>query len=352
MTPLRLALSGAGTIGRTHIDRISRLPGVQLAGIADPSPAAAALAQDLGVAWCATPEELLERQKPHGVIVATPNTAHVPVALACMARGAAVLVEKPVADSVAEAHALVQAQQRLGVPVLVGHHRRHNPILQRARALIAQGRLGRVVAATALAAFLKPDAYFDLAWRREPGGGPILINLIHDIDMLRFLLGEVQEVQAMNSHAARGFAVEDTAAAVLRFAGGALATVIVSDAAASPWCWDLCAGEQGQYPRQDVTSLQVMGSLGSLSLPDLAVWDYRGARHWHAELTREESRVHQADPYTRQIEHFCAVIRGEAQPLCDALDGLRTLEATLAVHAAAVSGAPVRLSAGPAEGAP
>jgi len=249
-----------------------------------------------------------------------------------------------VADTVAEARKLADAVARTGVPVLVGHHRRHNPINQRARALIADGKLGRIVSATALATFLKPDPYFDLAWRRQAGGGPILINLIHDIDMLRFLLGEVTQVQAMDSHAVRGFEVEDTAAAVLRFASGALATVIVSDATTSPWCWDMCAGEQGQYPRQDVASHQIMGTHGSLSLPDLGLWQYRGERSWHAELSHEETRVHVADPYTRQLEHFADVIAGQAEPLCSALDGLRTLAATLAVHDAAVGGQTIALN--------
>ena len=203
--------------------------------------------------------------------------------------------------------------------------------------------LGRPVAANVLAAWLKPDPYFNAAWRREKGGGPVLINLIHDIDMLRFLLGEVTEVQAMDSHGVRGFEVEDTAAAVLRFASGALAAVIVSDATTSPWCWDMCAGEQGQYPRQDVISHQNLGTHGSLSLPDLGLWHYRGERSWHAELSHEVTRVHEADPYTRQLEHFAAVIAGQAEPLCSAVDGLRTLAATLAVHDAAVSGQSVRL---------
>ncbi len=343
MPTTRLALIGAGTIGKTHIDRIQRHPGLELAGIADPTPAGQALADSLNVPWAAEPEALLDQVRPQGAIVATPNVAHVPVALECLARGIPALVEKPVADTVAEARALADAVARTGVPVLVGHHRRHNPVNQRARALIEGGQLGRIVSATALATFLKPDPYFDAVWRRQTGGGPILINLIHDIDMLRFLLGEVTEVQAMDSHVVRGFEVEDTAAAVLRFDSGALATVIVSDAATSPWCWDMCAGEQGQYPRQDVASHQIMGTHGSLSLPDLGLWQYRGQRGWHDELSHEETRVHAADPYTRQLEHFAAVIAGQAQPLCSALDGLRTLAATLAVHDAAVSGQAVRL---------
>jgi predicted dehydrogenase len=343
MSTTRLALIGAGIIGKTHIDRIQRHPDLTLAGIADPTPAGKALADTLGVPWAAEPATLLDQVRPQGAIVATPNVAHVPVALECLARGIPALVEKPVADTVVQARQLVDAVAQTGVPVLVGHHRRHNPINQRARALIADGQLGRIVSATALATFLKPDPYFDVAWRRQAGGGPILINLIHDIDMLRFLLGEVTEVRAMDSRSVRGFEVEDTAAAVLRFASGALATVIVSDATTSPWCWDMCAGEQGQYPRQDVVSHQILGTHGSLSLPDLGLWQYRGERSWHAELTHEEARVHAADPYTRQLEHFAAVIAGQAEPLCSALDGLRTLAATLAVHDAAVGGQGIRL---------
>lgn len=343
MPTTQLVLFGAGAIGKTHIDRIQHHPDLTLAGIADPTPAGKTLAQSLGVAWAAEPAALLDQVKPQGAIVATPNATHVPVALACLERGIPALVEKPVADTVTEARALAEAVARTGTHVLVGHHRRHNPIIQRARALVANGQLGHIVSATALASFLKPDPYFDVAWRRQAGGGPILINLIHDIDMLRFLLGEITEVQAMDSHAVRNFEVEDTAAAVLRFASGALATVIVSDAASSPWCWDMCAGEQNQYPRQDVISHQIMGTHGSLSLPDLGLWQYRGERSWHAELSHEESRVHVADPYTRQLEHFAAVIAGQADPICSALDGMRTLAATLAVHDAAASGQPIQL---------
>ena len=338
MQPVRLLLIGAGVIGRTHIDRIGRDPHLALAGIAEPSAAGKALAEQLGVPWAASHLELLDRTQAQGAIVATPNASHVGMAIDCLERGVAALVEKPVADTVAEALALVQAQQRTGVPVLVGHHRRHNPINSRARSILQDGRLGRVVTANVMCTVLKPDAYFDAAWRRQPGGGPVLINLIHEIDMLRFLCGEITEVQALSSNAVRGFAVEDTAAAVLRFASGALGTVVLSDAAASPWCWDFCAAEQDQYPRQDVQSHFIAGTHGSLSLPDLALWNYRGERSWHAEMTLEKTFVHKADAYSRQLQHFAAVIEGRETPLCSALDGLRTLQATLAVAEAARSG--------------
>lgn len=343
MPTTQIAVIGAGVIGRTHIDRISRLEGIGLAAIADPTDAGRALANSLGVPWFADHMQMLDNVKPQGVVVATPNECHVPMALDCLARGIAALVEKPIADTVVEAQALVDAQTSTGVPILVGHHRRHNPINRRARELIDAGRLGRVVSANVMSTVFKPDAYFDMAWRRKKGGGPVLINLIHEIDMLRFLLGEIDSVQAISSNGVRGFEVEDTAAAVLRFDSDALGTLVLSDTTSSPWCWDFCAAEQDQYPRQEVQSHFIAGTHGSLSLPDLAFWSYRGERNWHAEMTREQSMVHKLDPYALQLQHFKAVIAAREAPLCSALDGLRTLQATLAVTDAAQTGKSVSL---------
>ncbi len=339
----RLALFGAGAIGRTHIDRIQRNPLLALAGIADPSDAARDLAGTLGVPWFADHRSLLDATRPQGAVVATPNPLHVPMALDCLERGVAALVEKPVTDALDAGLALVAAQHRTGVPVLVGQHRRYNPINRRARALVQDGALGRVVTANVMSTILKPDPYFDVAWRREPGGGPILINLIHEIDQLRFIVGDITSVQAMKSHAVRGFAVEDTAAVTVGFANGALGTLVLSDTVTSPWCWDFCAGEQEQYPRQSVQSHFIGGTHGSLSLPDLALWTYRGERSWHAEMTREQTSLHRVDPYTAQLEHFAAVIAGTESPVCDALDGLKTLQATLAVGQAAAAGTRIEL---------
>ena len=340
-----IAVIGAGAIGRTHIDRVLRGHNLALTAIVDPAEAGRAIARRLGLAWFAEVDQLLEQARPAGALIATPNATHVPIALACLDRQVPVLIEKPVAATVGEARRLVEAVDRTGVPVLVGHHRRHNPILARARSLIAGGRLGRLVAVHSMCAFLKPDSYFEAAWRREPGGGPVLINLIHDIDLLRFLAGEIVAVQAIASQAVRDFAVEDSAVAVLRFANGALGSVLVSDTAASPWSWDLGAGESDHYPRQSAPSHFFCGTAGSLSLPDLSLWRYAGPRGWHDELTRDQTVVHRADPYERQLQHFRALIEGEAtRPLCSALDGLRTLEVTQAVLAAAHSGGTVGLS--------
>ena len=343
MSKTQIALFGAGTIGRTHIDRMVRSDNLQLAGIADPTDAGKALAQHLNVPWFADHITLLEATRPQGAVVSTPNALHIAQALDCLERGVPALVEKPVADTVAEAQVLVDAQARTGVPVLVGHHRRYNPINRRARDIVQSGGLGQVVAAHVMALFLKPDSYFELDWRRSKGGGPILINLIHEIDMLRFLCGEMISVQAMGSNAVRGFEVEDSAAAVLRFESGAVGTLLLSDTATSAWHWDMSSGEQDQYPRQATQSHYIAGTHGSLSLPDLAYWSYKGVRSWHAEISKEQTAVHKADPYAAQLQHFAAVIAGTETPMCSALDGLRTLQATLAVSEAAATGRAVTL---------
>ena len=331
---LTLGIAGAGLIGRAHIERMRRSAECRLAAIADPGPEAAAYAGSLGVAHYADLDAMLSGERLDGVIVATPNAAHAPNALSCIARELPVLIEKPLAESLANAERIVEAAERANVPVLVGHHRRHNPILQQARDIVRRGEIGRIATVAALAAFLKPDPYFDTAWRREPGGGPVLINLIHLIDDLRFLLGEIAEIKAIGSNAIRGFPVEDSAAAVLRFESGALGTIALSDAAAAPWSWELTAGENPAYPQQPEDCYLIAGTAGSLAVPSLRRWRYKGTASWTAPLTAERTERPLADPLARQRAHFCAVIRGEAEPIIDGRDAFRTLAATLAIREA------------------
>ncbi|VTU27309.1 Gfo/Idh/MocA family protein [Variovorax sp. RA8] len=340
-TRMPVAVIGAGAIGRMHVERLLGHPEVAPAAIADPTPAARDYAAGIGVPWFADHRELLDRTRPGAVIVATPNSTHAEVGIACIERRLPVLMEKPVADTVAQGQRLCDAAAAAGVPLLVGHQRRHNPILRHARKLLADGIVGKPVSVTAMATWLKPDSYFELAWRRQAGGGPVLINLIHDIDLLRFLIGEVDSVQAMASNAVRGYEVEDTAAVLMRFACGALATLAVSDAAVAPWNWDLAAGEAAHYAQLDVNSHYISGTEGSLALPRLEVWRYAGTRGWHEPLTCSRTPVHRGDPYVEQLRHLRAVAEGREAPVCSGADGLRTLQAALAVQEAVRSQRPV-----------
>jgi predicted dehydrogenase len=259
------------------------------------------------------------------VILATPNALHVDGGLACIARGLPVLIEKPLAVDVAGARRLVEAAASAGVHLLVGHHRRHNPIIATAKEIIESGAIGRVVSVQGMFWLRKPDDYFEVAWRREPGAGPVLLNLIHDIDLLRYLVGEIRSVQAVASNSVRGNAVEDAAAMVFEFESGAIGAFNVSDAIPSPWSWELTAGENPAYPRTDQACYLIGGTGGSLEIPRLRVWTHEGGGGWYDPIVTTEHPAVPADPLVRQVEHFAAVIRGECEPLVSGEEGLRTL---------------------------
>jgi predicted dehydrogenase len=157
MTPLKLGLIGAGRIGRRHLEVILPDPAYAAAAIADPVPEAEALAREHGIPYFADAAQMLDEVRPDGVIVASPNQHHLAGGLACIERRVPVLVEKPLADSVADAFRLTGAAAQAGVPVLVGHHRRHNPILRKAAERIADGAVGRVTAVAGLWRSRKPD---------------------------------------------------------------------------------------------------------------------------------------------------------------------------------------------------
>ena len=113
---------------------------------------------------------LLQADRPDGVIVATPNQLHVVNGLACVEAGIPMLMEKPVSDDVASGWELVAATEQAGVPMLVGHHRRHSPLIQQAKAIVASGAIGRVTTVNGLCWFLKPfELLRHAAWRRQPG---------------------------------------------------------------------------------------------------------------------------------------------------------------------------------------
>jgi predicted dehydrogenase len=342
---VRIAVIGAGAFGQRHVSYLQREPLCEVVAIADPMPAAAEFATAHGYRYFSDYNAMLDVTKPEGAVIASPNALHAPIGMACAERGVHILVEKPIAETLAAAQSLVTAAENAGVALLVGHHRRYNPVIEKAREIVRSGGIGRLTAVVALWLIRKPDNYFDVAWRREPGGGPVLINLVHDIDDLRFICGEIASVQAATSSAMRGFAVEDTAAITLRFANGALGTVTLSDTVPAPWSWEMTSGEAAHYPQRPENCYLFSGTEGSLTVPKLELWCYDGEKSWTQPLVKQTLDVPNEDPLVRQLRHFCRVIRGEEVPRITGADAARTLAVTLAVLDAARSGNAVALAA-------
>lgn len=346
MDRVRIAVAGAGLIGLRHIEETVKSPNCRLSAIIDPSPKAVEVAQKEGVPLYKSLQECFAKDRPDGVVLATPNQLHVEQGLECIKAGVPVLVEKPLAHTLEEGRRLVEAAEKAKHKLLVGHHRPHSPILHKAVEVIKSGILGKIVAVQGAAMFYKPDHYYEEAtWRREPGGGPILINMIHEVANLRALCGEIAAVQAFTSNDIRRHSVEDTASVSLRFASGALGPFLLSDTAAASLSWEQTSREDPNFahdPGKDCCV--VTGTMGSLHIPSLRLRTFAGERSWRTALEERVLAPERADPLQRQLAHFCAVVRGEARPLVTARDALQNLRVVEAIAEAARSGRTVRIS--------
>ncbi len=323
---------GAGVMGQRHIERIRAHPTARLAGIVDP-------VRDLGVGVPQFRSIADVNCLVDGAIIATPNDTHADAAIEAAAHGWGILVEKPIATSEQDAKRIIEAATRADVPLLIGHHRRHHPRVQRARDMLSSGAIGRIVGVQTLWGMRKPDAYFEARWRVGAGGGPILQNLIHEIDLLRFLIGDIKDIQAIASNDARQGPVEDSVSLSLRFASGALGSVLLTDAGLSPWGFEAAIGENPEVARGAPDPWHILGTEGSLGFPDLTLYG-RAGQSWSDTLPVKPQPAESVDPFVAQLDHFLDVLAGKASPSVTGEDALATLRATLAVIHATQTSAP------------
>ncbi|PWJ19224.1 Gfo/Idh/MocA family protein [Jannaschia seohaensis] len=321
----RLLLAGTGLIGARHLAHIEAHPALTLAGIVDPDPARRAHPTAPGFATIDEVDVAAD-----GIVLATPTASHAPLSIAAVQRGWHVLVEKPVADTLAAADSMIEAARAAGRHILVGHHRRHHPRVAKLKKIVASGILGQPVAASLLWLMKKPDAYFDVEWRAGMDGAPIKQNLIHDVDLLRWLFGEVTAVVGLASNAVRGAARPESGGAVLRFESGVTATLTYADTTASPWSFEAGTGENPHIPPSGQDCLRIAGTAGAVEFPSLRLWS--GAADWSEAPTSAETEVEDGVPLIRQLEHFANVIAGRALPLVDAASARRTLEVILRIE--------------------
>ena len=348
---VRVSVIGAGLIGEKHAQLIAAQDGCTLAGICDVDPDRSSIARELAVPFYRDLEELLQSEDPEGAVVATPNHRHAEVAEMCARRGVHVLIEKPIADNLEEASRIVRAAEESGIRVLVGHHRRYNPLIQRTQSAIQEGLLGDLVGVSVLWALLKPDNYFDVEWRcQRPGGGPTFINLIHELDSLRFICGEIRRVYAQSSSRVRQLEVEDSLTISITFENGSLGSLMASDSTPSPWSYEAATHENPYYFHSEENCCHFLGTLGSLAFPKMELWSYARSdrRGWQHRLQRSTLTVTPADPLRVQLGHFCRVIRGREKPLIDGNDGTRSLAVALAVLESMKRRAPVEPQTAPA----
>lgn len=341
---LRIAVVGTGAIGRIHAEQVTAGHDVDLAVLCGLDEGAPDLATRLGAPLVANYEDVIHHDVD-GVVIATPNQLHAEMGIFFLDSGLPVLVEKPITDTLDSGIRLCGAAIRADLPILVGQHRRYNPLARRAREVVAHD-LGTLIGTSTMISFRKPDTYYEPEWRRGAGAGPLLINLIHEVDLLRFVCDEIDAVQATSRRLNRPYDFDDTAAVTIHYRSGAVGTIFLSDSTPAPWSWEGSVSEGMGFHNDGQDYSRIMGTDASLSLPSLTLWRYDQLDDdpgWLAPLHNHRLNVVAADPYALEIAHFARVIRREAEPVVDGHDGLRSLAVVAAVVEAGESGGTVNI---------
>jgi predicted dehydrogenase len=343
---VRLASIGAGMIGQVHAKVLARLDECEYVALCDMDPAKEKMAADLGTKYYRDHREMMDREKPDGVVVSVPNEMHEPVGLDCADRGIHIFMEKPIATTLESADRLVAGARKHKVRILVGHHRRFNPMINTVRDTIRSGELGSLVGVSVLWCMYKPSEYFVAGpWRRKKGGGPLLINTIHEIDNLRYVCGEISRVYAEVSNKTRGFEVEDTVSLSIRFKDGALASILMSDTAPSLWGYECTTGENPFFYPTKGDIYHYLGTKASLTFPGLVKVHYADPTKvgWQHPISTTQIEAPKHDTYVEQMRHFCRVVKGEEEPRTSGEDGRRTLEVIQAVAESGLTHRPIEV---------
>ena len=345
MKKVRLGLIGMGMIGKLHAETMSKMKDIEFVAASDADAKHQKTADELGTKFYQSYEEMIGKEKLDGVVVAVPNELHLTVGATCAKKGLNILMEKPIAADLESADRLIQAAKENKVHLMVGHHRRHNPMIEELRNIVRGGQIGKLVGVTVLWSLYKPKDYFKGAftWRAKPGGGPIRINLIHEIDNIRYICGDVTRLYAEVSNAARQFPVEDTVSISLRIAGGAVANIFLTDTAPGNVGYEANTGENLFFYQSPQNCYYYYGTEGVVTFPGMKKFFYRDPAKagWQYALCEEGIKIDREDPYTRQIRNFCGVIQGTEAPKIDGVDARKTLEVALAIQTSGETGQPV-----------
>ena len=337
---IRFALVGCGRISANHIDSIERhADRAQLVAVCDVDPGRlAAAAARTGAEAFASIEALLAGADVDAVILATPSGVHSAQAIRCARAGRHVVTEKPMATRWEDGKAMVLACDEAGVLLFVVKQNRRNPTLQLVKRAMEKKRFGRIYMVNINVFWTRPQSYYDsAAWRGtwEFDGGAFMNQASHYVDLLDWLIGPVESVQAYTATLARNIQVEDTGVVSIRWRTGALGSMNVT---------------MLTYPKNLEGSITILGENGTVRLGGLAV--NRIDRWEFAEPDPDDAMVEQASYDTTSVYGFghplyydnvIKALRGEAMPETDGREGLHSLELLIATYLSARDGRRVAL---------
>ncbi|MCO6047894.1 Gfo/Idh/MocA family oxidoreductase [Aeoliella sp. ICT_H6.2] len=338
---------GCGMISRFHHRALQDVRGGKLVGCYDRNPESAQrFAEEVGIKAYDTLEEMLADDQIDAVSIGTPSGAHMEPAVAAAKAGKHVIVEKPLEITLKRCDAVIKACEQNGVKLATIFPSRFHDAPKTLKKAIDAGRFGRVTLGDAYIKWYRSQEYYDSgAWRgtwKLDGGGALMNQAIHTVDLLQWLMGDVTEICALTDTLAHErIEVEDVAVATLRFASGALGVVEATTAA---------------YPGY-LKKVEIHGSTGSASIEeeDIKTWDFAKTRAadkpiHEAMAKRKSGGGGASDPsaighhgHAMQFADFIKAINKDGTPVVDGHEGRKAVEIILAIYKSAQSGKPVKL---------
>jgi predicted dehydrogenase len=344
--PIGVGIVGAGTIAKIHAEAIAPLAGARVVAVADPrEDAGRALASAHGAEWHAELEALLARPDVDVVVLATPSGLHAEQTVLAARARKHVVTEKPMAITAEGIDRMIGACREAEVTLSVIFQNRFAPDAIRLKRAVDAGLLGRPLLGGAVVHWRRTPAYYEASggWRGTwalDGGGALMNQAIHTIDLLQWLLGPVASVSAETATFVHRIEAEDTAAAVLRFACGALGVIQATTAAAKDW----------------PVRIEVVGTAGRAVLEGghLAAWEAERPADDALLTPRDRELTAGAQPdepfgaaHRWQLRAIFASLRAGEQPPLPGEEARTAIDVILAVYRSAVSGERVAVSSSP-----
>lgn len=337
---IRFGLAGCGRISAKHIEAIAaHQKNAELVAVCDINPDALAKAvNQTGAQGYVSLDELLEKSDCDAVVLATPSGLHPAQAIQVAQSGRHVITEKPMATRWRDGLRMVEACDKAGVNLFVVKQNRRNATLQLLKKAIEADRFGRIHLVSVNVFWTRPQEYYDSAdWRGtwEFDGGAFMNQASHYVDLLDWLIGPVESVQAYTATLARNIEVEDTGVLNVRWRNGALGSMSVT---------------MLTYPQNLEGSITILGEkgtarIGGVAVNEIQLWQFAD-KHPDDELLKSasyETTSVYGFGHPLYYDNVIQTLRGEAAPETDGREGLRSLELLIATYLSARDGRRVPL---------
>ncbi|MEH7482343.1 Gfo/Idh/MocA family oxidoreductase [Neobacillus drentensis] len=330
---INFAIVGMGHIAKKHIEAIEKAEGANLYAICDTNSDQLELAPSHVKKYTDLENMLIENKEIDVVCICVPSGLHAKLTKIVAEQKRHIIVEKPMSLKLEDAEAMLGFANENGVKLAVVHPNRFRPAIMKLQERMAAGSFGMLSHANATIRWNRNQAYYDqAAWRgtKEFDGGVLMNQAIHDLDLMLWLMGPVESVQAMAATRLRKIETEDVAAAVVQFENGALGII---EAATTV------------YPKNLEESLAIFGETGSAKISGrtanfVETWDFEDGTEEETEQLKQEIK---ADPFGKPghqwiIEDMVQAINEDRQPIVTGEDGLAPVKLILAILESAETG--------------